>query len=409
MIPEGWKESVLGACCEVLDNMRVPLNSAERLLRKGNVPYYGANGIVDYVDEAIFSEPLVLLAEDGGHFNDFATRPICMKIDGPAWVNNHAHVLKSRAGILREWIYFWFVHRDIREYLKGGTRQKLNKSDLLQLPLLLPPLPEQRAIAKILDSVDATISATEATLAQTRRVKQALLQQLLTKGIDENGRPHTKFKMTEIGLIPEGWEAVALGSLFLSIEGGVSVNGENRPLGHQEKGVLKISAVTSGVFDETEAKAINASELARARLNPIPGCIVFSRANTANLVGASAFIDRSFPNLFLPDKLWQISVTEENSARWLGYLIRKMKDDGLFARLATGTSASMKNISKEKLVSIRIARPPKPEQLRCAESISNIESTEFSEIQCLESLKKLKKALMRDLLTGRVRVKDIKP
>ena len=83
-------------CCEILDSQRVPITSTNRV--KGNYPYYGANGIQDYVADYIFDDELVLLAEDGGNFGS-KERPIAYRVSGKCWVNNHAHVLKPKAGL----------------------------------------------------------------------------------------------------------------------------------------------------------------------------------------------------------------------------------------------------------------------------------------------------------------------
>ena len=88
----------LGDCVEVLDRLRKPINADVRREREGNVPYYGANGLVGLIDEWIFNEELVLVAEDGGFFYD-PFKPISYRISGKAWVNNHAHVLRPTSAI----------------------------------------------------------------------------------------------------------------------------------------------------------------------------------------------------------------------------------------------------------------------------------------------------------------------
>src|SRR5574337_2234521 len=112
---------------EILDNLRIPINGAERFSRAGTVPYYGANGLQGWIDRPLFNEPLILLAEDGGNFDDFTTRPIAYRIDGPAWVNNHAHIIRSKSGVCQSFIFWSIVHKDIRKYIAGGTRTKLTQ------------------------------------------------------------------------------------------------------------------------------------------------------------------------------------------------------------------------------------------------------------------------------------------
>jgi type I restriction enzyme S subunit len=128
---------------EVLDNKRKPLNEKERYEMKGNIPYFGANGVVDYVNDFIFDEELVLIAEDGGSFHEYQTKPIAYKISGKSWVNNHAHVLRAKSNLTIDWLFYSLVHKDIRNFIIGSTRTKLNKSELLKIKVWAPPLDVQ--------------------------------------------------------------------------------------------------------------------------------------------------------------------------------------------------------------------------------------------------------------------------
>ena len=151
----------IGECCEVLDNFRKPINAEERATMVGHIPYYGANGIQGYIDKYILDEDLILIAEDGGNFEDYQNRPIAYKITGKSWVNNHAHILKARVGFDQDFIYYSIVNKNILHYIKGGTRSKLNKSELVEIPILIPVLDTQRKIAHILSTVDRQIEKTE--------------------------------------------------------------------------------------------------------------------------------------------------------------------------------------------------------------------------------------------------------
>lgn len=173
-----WEEVTLEQVSICLDNQRKALNLEERNNIKGNIPYYGANGVVDYIDDYIFDEPLVLLAEDGGNFDEFRTRPIAQLINGKSWVNNHAHVLKSRENINVDFLFFSLVHKDIRQFINGSSRAKLNKSDMLLIKILLPMIFEQEKIADCLSGLDAKIDNITAQLEQMREWKKGLLQQM---------------------------------------------------------------------------------------------------------------------------------------------------------------------------------------------------------------------------------------
>jgi len=127
---EGWKSFTMDQCCEILDSKRVPVNGEDREKRIGEIPYYGANGLQGYIDDFIFDEPLILIAEDGGCFDEFATRPLAYRVKGRNWVNNHAHVLRAKKEFDQDAIFYNLEHKDIQSFIVGGTRSKLNQSAL---------------------------------------------------------------------------------------------------------------------------------------------------------------------------------------------------------------------------------------------------------------------------------------
>jgi type I restriction enzyme, S subunit len=212
---------------EILDNLRVPINGTERLSRIGTVPYYGANGFQGWIDRPLFNEPLILLAEDGGNFDEFATRSIAYRIDGPAWVNNHAHIIRAKAGVCQNFIFWSIVNKDIRKYIAGGTRTKLTQGELRRIEINCPVENEQKLIAQILDTLDIAIHETEALIAKLKVVKQGLLHDLLTRGIAANGElrpPQTEaphlYKLSPLGWIPKEWEVVTLESVSKTVTSG---------------------------------------------------------------------------------------------------------------------------------------------------------------------------------------------
>ena len=116
--------------CEILDSKRIPITASDRT--KGPYPYYGANGIQDYVSDYIFDDELVLLAEDGGNFGS-KEKPIAYRVSGKCWVNNHAHVLKPKQGLNVDYLCYSLMFYDVSGLVNGATRQKLT-----QLPCSLP-------------------------------------------------------------------------------------------------------------------------------------------------------------------------------------------------------------------------------------------------------------------------------
>jgi type I restriction enzyme, S subunit len=178
---DGWIEKIIIEVADCLDNLRVPLNDSQRANIKGDYPYCGANGILDYINDYCMDDSVILIAEDGGYFDEYATRPIAYKMLGKFWVNNHAHVLKIKAGFDQNFVFYSLVHKNILCFLSSGTRAKLNKSEMNKISISLPKSEsEQIEIANILSDMDAEIGSISAKLAKTRQLKQGMMHELLT-------------------------------------------------------------------------------------------------------------------------------------------------------------------------------------------------------------------------------------
>lgn len=141
---------LLEDCCEILDSMRVPITSSDRV--EGPYPYYGANGIQDNVADYIFDDELVLLAEDGGNFGS-KERPIAYRVSGKCWVNNHAHVLKPKEGLDVDYLCYSLMFYNVGGMVNGATRQKLTQAAMRQMLIPKRSLDEQKYIVDFLTKV----------------------------------------------------------------------------------------------------------------------------------------------------------------------------------------------------------------------------------------------------------------
>ena len=137
-------------CCEILDSMRVPITASDR--EEGEYPYYGANGIQDYVADYIFDDELVLLAEDGGNFGS-KERPIAYRVSGKCWVNNHAHVLKPKVGLNVDYLCYSLMFYKVDGMINGATRQKLTQAAMCKMKIPLRTLEEQSHIVDELNRI----------------------------------------------------------------------------------------------------------------------------------------------------------------------------------------------------------------------------------------------------------------
>jgi type I restriction enzyme S subunit len=154
MPPYGWKEYTLAEVTENFDSKRIPVRKADR--EKGPYPYYGASGVVDFVDDYIFDGEYLLVAEDGANLES-RNVPIAFMATGKFWVNNHAHVLRGNGLADTRYLQYIFRNKDISAFLSGSTRPKLTQKDLNRIPVRLPPVDEQREIVSILGALDDRI------------------------------------------------------------------------------------------------------------------------------------------------------------------------------------------------------------------------------------------------------------
>lgn len=172
-----WKEKQLKEICERYDNLRIPISA--KLRKKGNTPYYGANGIQDYVEGYTHDGEFILIAEDGA--NSLTNYPIKYVI-GKIWVNNHAHVITAKDEKTNNvYLSYAFKCVDFESNIVGSGRAKLNADTLMQLSVVIPPtLAEQNAIANILSSMDTEITNLEQKRDKYIAIKQGMMQNLLT-------------------------------------------------------------------------------------------------------------------------------------------------------------------------------------------------------------------------------------
>jgi len=178
-IPEEWEIEKLKDVVDFLDSQRIPIEESERENRHGKYPYYGASGIIDYIDDYIFDETLLCLAEDGENLRS-RVLPIAFTIKGKTWVNNHAHVLRAKETTEHYFLEYFLNHLSFLKWVASTAQPKLNQKDLRSIPIISPPFKEQQKIALILSNCDSKISELESKRSNLERLKKGLMQKLLT-------------------------------------------------------------------------------------------------------------------------------------------------------------------------------------------------------------------------------------
>ena len=186
-VPVDWHIARVCDVFDILDRRRAPLNADERAKMPGDYPYYGANGVVDYIDGWIFDEPddLVLLAEDGGHFDDFRTRPIAYRVRGKCWVNNHAHILRAKDPNASSFLFHSMVNKDLRPFINGTTRSKLTQADLRRVLIGIPSTSaEMSYIGKCLDTIEVLLQLSRSQQRSMEQLRMAVSTVLLNGLVD---------------------------------------------------------------------------------------------------------------------------------------------------------------------------------------------------------------------------------
>lgn len=252
---------------------------------------------------------------------------------------------------------------------------------------------EQQKIAECLSTLDELIGAESQKLDALKAHKKGLMQQLFPR----EGEALPRRRFPEFRSARE-WEETPLSKFVLSLEAGVSVNAGDRPANKPEFGVLKTSAVTKGMFEPEENKVVLADqEQARLKETVCGGTIIICRKNTPALVGASAYVESSHDNLFLPDLLWVAKPREGVSLRFLAFVLGSDKGRAALSQLASGSSVSMSNISKPDFLALPIMAPKPAEQHRIATCLSSLDELIAAQSDRLSALQTHKQGLLQQL------------
>ena len=304
---------------------------------------------------------------------------------------------------LKYFIESEFFQKEIYRLSTGSAQSNYGPSHLKRIFLILPPLSEQRKIAQILETVDNAIEKTEKIIEKYKRIKQGLMQDLLTKGIDENGNIRNekthKFKDSPLGRIPEEWEVVRLGEVGEIISGSTPStyndeywNGEivwitPNDLSNIENIFIENSSrkITQKGLKSCSTKIISANSVVVSSRAPI-GYVKVSKVPFATNQGCKS-----------------IEYNGKFSPIFLAFLLSNKVQD----MINMGSGTTFQEITKSNLAKILIPLPPLPEQQRIAEILSQIDQTIEKEQQYKEKLQKIKQGLMGDLLTGKVRVNHL--
>ena len=298
----------------------------------------------------------------------FAYNPSRINVGSVDWQRNEERVIVSPLynvfsvsdKLEQQYLYYYlksgFALQRINAIATGSVRDNLKLDMLCEFPIRIPDIEEQRLIVEKLDTINKIIRLQEQELKTLDDLVNARFVEMFG---DVNDNPY-RYKLFPIK------------DVIKKCEAGWSGNGTQRIKKDDEIAVLKVSAVTKGYFIPDEYKVLKDQYNIKKMITPQKGDLIFSRANTREMVGATAIIYENYPTLILPDKLWRITFNEYVNVFYMKYILSSKSMRYKFSEASTGTSGSMYNISMEKFMAISIPIAPIELQNRFADFVNQV-------------------------------------
>lgn len=359
---------------DFLDEKRKPITSKYR--KAGQYPYYGASGIIDFIDDYIFDEELVLLSEDGANIVDRNYR-VAFIATGKYWVNNHAHCLRPKQGFASYFISEALENIDYTVYNTGSAQPKLNQEVCRNLPLMCPCLEEQQKIANFLSTVDEVIAQSEAEVQNLEQQKKAAMQKIFSQEV--------RFKREDGTDYPE-WEDCILSDYCEEMKSSID------PQKYPNNTFLEYS-MPAFDMDKTPNTVIGSDMNSNRKVVNTP-CVLINKLNvrkkriwkvpnpTDNSVCSAEFIPVK-SDIMSIDFLEHLSLTDCFTTRLLD--------------CSTGTSNSQKRVTPDIIMDMPVSIPCLEEQQKIAGFLSAYDEAIRYAKQELDKWKELKKGLLQQM------------
>jgi len=378
-LPNRWVETKLELATDILDNLRKPINSTERGARTGNIPYYGATGQAGWIDDYIFNEELVLLGEDGAPFLD-KSKNVAYQIKGKSWVNNHAHVLKAKDNVSTNRFLLYFLNQfDYKDFVGGTTRLKLTQSDLRNIPVPLPPLPEQQRIVAKLDTLFGQLDRIKTSMERIPQLLKDFRQKVLTQAV--TGKLTEEWR-EERGIV-ERWETTALDSICEKTRGisyGVIKLGES-----DKNGVpcMRTSDVKPLHIDTSSVKRISKSISDNYKRTILKGNEVL--VNIRGTLGGIAAVSDDFVGWNVSREIATVPILDSINQKYIAVFIASTESQDWLNVVAKGIAYTGINLADLRNLPVRL---PKSEEQN--EIVRRVESLFAKADQIEASCQKLK-------------------
>ena len=348
--------------CEILDSQRIPITAKDR--KAGQYPYYGANGLQDYVAEYIFDDELVLLAEDGGNFGS-TDRPIAYRVSGKCWVNNHAHVLKAKSCIDIDYLGYSLMFYDTSGLVNGATRQKLTQAAMREMKIPYRNSDEQKEIVKKIDGVFCLIEKRQLELHHLDQLVKSRFVEMFGKIKHEDSLENLCRFIDYRGKTPEKTD---MGLPFITAK--------NIRMHHMS-------------FETQEFISKETYDKVMTRGFPRVGDVVFTTEAPLGNVCRIPSIDTEF-------YIGQRIITMQTDSLEPAYLEYALASNEFRKKLdAKASGSTVTGIRSKLLEKLTIPVPPLELQNRFAAFVSEVDKSKLAVKQSLEKLETLKKSLMQ--------------
>ena len=322
----------------------------------GDYPIYGAAGYIGNVDFYHQEDDYVAVVKDGAGIGRTMFLPAKSSVIGTL-----QYIIPEK-NVLPKYLYYAVKNMKLAKYYTGATIPHIYYKDYKKETFWLRGIPEQKQIVTILEKVEKVIN-------EFKELKNRLDDLVQYRFVEMFGDPETNLL---------NWGRVTVGELILKCESGWSGNGKQKTKMPGEIAVLKVSSVTKGYFIPEECKVLEDQENIKKLVYPQSGDLLFSRANTKEMVGASAVIKEDFPELILPDKLWKIRFKEMTNVFYMKQVLSSKAIRKKISAVSTGTSGSMYNVSMDKFRGIQIPVPPLKLQNQFATFVHQIDKSKVA-------------------------------
>ena len=400
-LPENWCWTYLTKAAECLDNFRKPINATERAGRNGNVPYYGATGQVGWIDDFLTDEDLVLLGEDGAPFLDLIKDKAYL-ITGKAWVNNHAHILRSLFGDTgNRYLLHYLNSFNYAGYVNGTTRLKLTRASMDTIPIPLPPLAEQQRIVDRIESLFAKLDEAkekaQAVVDSFETRKAAILHKAFTGELTAKWRE-------EHGVGMESWEKKSVGELCISLKYGTAKKSD----ASGNVVVLRMGNLQQGEIDWSDlAYSNDPDDIEKYKL--FPGDVLFNRTNSAALVGKTAIYRGEHPAIYAGYLIKLDYDRDKIIGDYLNYALNTL-DAKKYCNSVKTDGVNQSNINAKKIGAYSFNVPSIPEQEKIVSVIQKLlskeqQTKEAAEI-VLDQIELMKKSILARAFRGELGTND---